>query len=521
MFSEEKYDLCVIGAGIAGISLAHNLIVKKNFRGKLIILEARNRIGGRIWTREIGGRKVEMGANWIHGVKGNPIYDLAISKQLITPDSVITDPLYNSVVRTTKGDAVNLDKFRKVYETYTFWLSEAEKLYKLSSSRSSTMPKSTISAKSTTSAKSTISAKSSPSRENPPTKFASVGEYLDGKIKDYLKTFKEPEKSVTQAILTSLLNRETIISGCDSMNECSLKYFGAYKSLPGGDCTLVNGYDQVVKALLDEICQKDVDKKFTLRLNTQVTKIHWSENSIDVLSLSGTRLKCNQCAITLPLGVLKKYHHVFFDPPLPRQKLESITKLGFGTVDKILLEYENSIAELFPFREMYLVWLPDEKSKSGWAGKIYSFTKVNDKVLRAWLSGKEAVAVEKLPAKEIMKICTNYLRKFLKNKKFPEPKNIHNNLWSNDPYSLGSYSFISKESSDADIIALSEPVMMTNEIKLIFAGEACHASFYSTVHGAYLSGETAAGLVKLVEKDCDSAETIFKSEFDGKLDMIP
>lgn len=60
-----QYDVCIIGAGISGLAAAEALN-KKGFR--TIILEARDRIGGRIDSREIGGRngvkkgRVDMGA---------------------------------------------------------------------------------------------------------------------------------------------------------------------------------------------------------------------------------------------------------------------------------------------------------------------------------------------------------------------------------------------------------------------------------------------------------------------------
>lgn len=48
-----------------------------------VILEATNRIGGRIKKTEFAGYTVEMGANWLHGVGGrmrNPLYEM--SKQI-------------------------------------------------------------------------------------------------------------------------------------------------------------------------------------------------------------------------------------------------------------------------------------------------------------------------------------------------------------------------------------------------------------------------------------------------------
>ena len=66
----------VIGAGMAGISAAHHL---QTLGIKSKILEARDRIGGRIFSKEVGDKEwMEMGAQWIHGAcEANPIFNLA------------------------------------------------------------------------------------------------------------------------------------------------------------------------------------------------------------------------------------------------------------------------------------------------------------------------------------------------------------------------------------------------------------------------------------------------------------
>lgn len=63
-----KSKVIIIGAGMAGLSAAYHL-TKNGFKD-FILLEARNRIGGRIIEIKVGDEKVELGANWIHGVLG-------------------------------------------------------------------------------------------------------------------------------------------------------------------------------------------------------------------------------------------------------------------------------------------------------------------------------------------------------------------------------------------------------------------------------------------------------------------
>ena len=46
---------------------------------RVVVLEARQRIGGRIWTEQVGADRVDLGASWIHGPDGNPLTKLAFA----------------------------------------------------------------------------------------------------------------------------------------------------------------------------------------------------------------------------------------------------------------------------------------------------------------------------------------------------------------------------------------------------------------------------------------------------------
>ena len=63
----------VVGAGIAGLSAARDLTAAG---ATVIVLEARDRVGGRVHTNTSWGVPVEMGAAWVHALKGNPIVPL-------------------------------------------------------------------------------------------------------------------------------------------------------------------------------------------------------------------------------------------------------------------------------------------------------------------------------------------------------------------------------------------------------------------------------------------------------------
>ncbi len=64
----------VLGAGMAGIAAAWRL---QKAGVKITVLEARNRLGGRIWTDSWQGLPIDLGAMWIEGSEGNPVAEHA------------------------------------------------------------------------------------------------------------------------------------------------------------------------------------------------------------------------------------------------------------------------------------------------------------------------------------------------------------------------------------------------------------------------------------------------------------
>ena len=76
----EFADVIVIGAGVAGLNAARCLNQEGNL--KVVVLEGRERIGGRILTWETEGVSVDMGASFIHG------------KMILTDTKKIVNPVY-------------------------------------------------------------------------------------------------------------------------------------------------------------------------------------------------------------------------------------------------------------------------------------------------------------------------------------------------------------------------------------------------------------------------------------------
>jgi len=99
----EKYDVIIVGSGISGISAAK--IINDEETVSYVILEARDRIGGRIYSTDsvvnTAGKimPVHLGANWIHSLDAiNPVYCLLkhYGVQLVetSPDKYLSILIY-------------------------------------------------------------------------------------------------------------------------------------------------------------------------------------------------------------------------------------------------------------------------------------------------------------------------------------------------------------------------------------------------------------------------------------------
>lgn len=132
----------IVGAGIAGLAAATAL--RDMGLRDVVVLEARDRIGGRIWTDRIGqGIPVDLGASWIHGVEGNPIAAIAAENGIdITPTDYDNasvhfhggseaHPTRNRVVRGfwTLARSARSRPLHAVYEQYARSLAEEDRHY--------------------------------------------------------------------------------------------------------------------------------------------------------------------------------------------------------------------------------------------------------------------------------------------------------------------------------------------------------------------------------------------------------
>ncbi|RVW87717.1 Polyamine oxidase 1 [Vitis vinifera] len=120
MDSITRCSVIVVGAGVSGISAA-KVLAEKGVED-LVILEASDRIGGRVRKEDFGGVSVELGAGWVAGVGGkesNPVWELARKSGLRTCFSDYSNARYNIYDRSGKlfPSGVAADSYKKAVES--------------------------------------------------------------------------------------------------------------------------------------------------------------------------------------------------------------------------------------------------------------------------------------------------------------------------------------------------------------------------------------------------------------------
>ena len=76
-----RYDVVIIGAGISGLACARKL---KDLGKNVLVLEAKERIGGRLHSVKCEDETFDLGASWIHGIENNPIWEITQTNKIET-----------------------------------------------------------------------------------------------------------------------------------------------------------------------------------------------------------------------------------------------------------------------------------------------------------------------------------------------------------------------------------------------------------------------------------------------------
>ena len=270
---------------------------------------------------------------------------------------------------------------------------------------------------------------------------------------------------------------KTGIEGWDNTNLANLSARGHYweneNQFSGGDGFVIDGFYNVINIMAEPFL-----KQKRILFEHAVEKIDYSDQCVQVQTNRGTFVG-DFAICTVPLGVLKS-QKIAFEPNLPSWKLESIDNIGFGLMNKIVLE--------FP----YVFWkenvegmgyVSDHRGEFNFFLNLLPLTK--RPILMGFVAADFAHLIESWTDEQIVTSVMKTLRKIFehqKERKVPDVTRFKITRWAQDKFAMGSYSFLAYGSTLRDIEQIALPVGRVH-----FAGEATFKPLGFT-HGAFLSG---------------------------------
>ncbi|XP_035287084.1 lysine-specific histone demethylase 2 [Anguilla rostrata] len=432
----------VIGAGASGLAAARQL---KNFGMQVVVLEARDRVGGRVWDDTSLGVTVGRGAQIVNGCINNPIglmceqmgikmHKLGERCDLIQEGGKTTDPAIDK----------RMDfHFNAILDVVSEWRKDK-----------------------------------SQHQDTP------LGEKIQEVYKTFLQEsgiqFSELEEKVLQFHLSNL--EYACGSNLDQVSARSWDHNEFFAQFSGDHAMLTQGYSALLSRLAEGL---------DIRLSTPVQAIDYSGELVTVTSSTGSQWTAHKVLVTVPLALLQK-NALQFAPPLPERKLKAINSLGAGVIEKIALQFPYRFWDSKIQGADYFGHIPPGPDKRGMFSVFYDMDpQGKHSVLMSVITGDAVATIKDLGDKQVANLCMKVLRELFKEQEVPEPVKYFVTHWSKDVWSQMSYSFVKTGGSGEAYDIIAEEV----QGKVFFAGEATNRHFPQTVTGAYLSGVREASKI--------------------------
>lgn len=364
----------VIGAGLAGLSAARDL---QAAGADVVVVEARDRIGGRIWTsHHWPDLPMDLGASWIHGVEGNPLTELA-------------DAAGVERVETSYDAALALDATgREVDLTASY--DQAEALIDEAREAADDLPQ-------------------------------------DIPLADAIEDSGDWDEAdaATRRLIRHVVNGSVEAEYGGSWREVSAWYFDEAKEFEGEDALLPGGFDQIVQHLATGL---------DIRTGQVVTGIAPEGAGVAVTLKDGTVLTADHAVVTVPLGVLKA-RDIAFGADLAPEREEAITMLDMGLLNKCWLRFDRVA---WPADVDWIEWVGPE---DGYWSQWVSLTRATGApVLLAFHAGEQARELEGLTDALTVDAAHRALMAMF-GADFPAPIDAQVTRWSEEEFTWGSYSF--------------------------------------------------------------------------------
>ncbi|XP_039594939.1 lysine-specific histone demethylase 1B isoform X2 [Polypterus senegalus] len=437
-----KKSVIVIGAGTSGLAAARQL---KNFGVQVTVLEARDRIGGRVWDDTSLGVMVGRGAQIVNGCINNPIalmceqigikmHKLKERCDLIQEGGRVTDPTIDK----------RMDfHFNAILDVVSEWRKDK--------SQNQDVP---------------------------------LGEKIQQIYKTFVHEsgiqFSDIEEKVLQFHLSNL--EFACGSTLEQVSARSWDHNEFFAQFTGDHTLLTAGYSSLINKLGDGL---------DIRLKTSVEAIDYTGGDITVIASNGARWIAQKVLITIPLALLQK-NIIRFNPPLPERKLKAMHSLGAGVIEKIAMQFPYKFWSSKIEGADFFGHIPPVPDKRGLFGVFYDMDPTGKQsVLMSVITGDAVSIIKDLEDKKIVAMCMGILRGLFKEQEVPEPIRYFVTRWHKEKWSQMAYSFVKIGGSGEAYDIMAEEV----QGKLFFAGEATNRHFPQTVAGAYLSGVREASKI--------------------------
>ena len=422
----------VVGGGVSGLAAAQAL---HRSGVSVVVLEGRDRIGGRTHTVEVEGVPVDLGASWIHSGEASPMVDYLDSLDVERMPAVNAGIALNAAVFDRRSGAFPSEQARMFLTGAMAGFAMAgEQLEQLGSG-------------------------------------LAVAEALD-------KLLAEVDLAVRRTFGALLAMNDGKDDEDMSFDFLRRLFFGA--AAPHEDTMPRGGYGVVVDALAEGL---------TIHLDTTVERIVQAEDGVTVHASSGV-FEGSHVLVTVPLGVLKA-DVIAFEPPLPAGHAEAIERVGFGVLEKVVIAYDRATWQVDGApTHMTIVdaggpdW-PMIIDQSTWYGAPMVVALATGARGRELAEKPEAARVAALH----QTICA------LSQGEPPTPIATATTSWATDPFVRGCYANIAL-GTDPDQHLADIRTLGTPHGRVLFAGEHTCEAGTSTVDSAWLSGlREAARLV--------------------------
>ncbi|HEU5315713.1 MAG TPA: NAD(P)/FAD-dependent oxidoreductase [Chloroflexota bacterium] len=418
-------DVLVVGAGIAGLGAARAL---HHAGRRVLVLEARDRVGGRIWTHREPGcdAPIELGAEFIDGV--TPGIEEAIEGAGIRVAETGGESWTargGKLTRRDRGGAA-------VGEIYERLHAAADR-----------EPDETLA--------------SFLERECGGARFKDAIPHVLAYVRGYHAAHEER------------IGIQGLVFGDDADDDIQ------------GDVTrrAVDGYERIVRWLHDQL------PRGAVRLGEVVREVRWRRGDVVAETQTGVYAAA-QVVVTVPLGVLKE-GGVVFTPDLAGKR-EAMERLHMGSVTKLVLRFRTPFWRALDPRLERLGWLsvPEHVFRTWWTP-----CPSEAPVLVGWVGGPNGGRLAEREDEEVLRQGIEGLAEALgveEARVREELASWHVHNWERDPYSRGAYSYLGVGGLEAQR-ELAAPVAGTVFLAGEATDVDGH---FSTVHGALASGYRAA-----------------------------